>query len=193
MVALRPRKEAIDCIQTLCSLAAPIHPSKIIDTRDPLFSWLNEQESYLDWVKRDGPALLHIFGTRDTLPTSEHIIQHLKAYQGNEAKTRTILQFTFQRHDNWRNSIKAMVNTLLAQLLNHRQHLPEWKSGHYKRMALYRSWTEVELFCLLRLSFQGPRQQGITCMISHLDDCDDSRIAFLSHLTGWANDTEWPL
>ncbi|KAI9793748.1 MAG: hypothetical protein M1833_000694 [Piccolia ochrophora] len=188
-----PSSDISTHIQTFCSLAAPIYPLETPDAIDHRFDWLSEDESYLKWLNTRGPALLYVYGSQGVTPASNYLSQHLKTYQDAKTEGGVFLYFRFQKCDDRRNSATAMLSTLLAQLLNHRQHLNDYIAFAYDRMLSRRSCSERELFRLFRYVLQRPGVKGTICFISGLDECDDSRMVFLERLLTWAGLSEWPI
>lgn len=84
----------------------------------------------------------------------------------------------------------AMLNTLLAQILNHNQALYADVSLQYEQMSFHRSWTQADLSLLFHNVLLSRDHGGILCVINGLDECDDSRTAFLKGLCSLTSITE---
>ncbi|KAH0557197.1 hypothetical protein GP486_005013 [Trichoglossum hirsutum] len=181
---------SIKCLQTLGSLAAPVYPLESLYGPDHQLSWLSSHETYTKWLDGYGPSILHVHGTVGASDASEYIFQHLNAYRTEKQNSEILVYFAFISHHDRCNSVVAMLNTLLAQILSHNPNLFGAVARQYEQMSFHRSWTEGDLWLFFRniLSFWG--QNGILCVINGLDECDDSWTGFLKNLCSLASLTE---
>jgi ankyrin repeat protein len=84
----------------------------------------------------------------------------------------------------------AMLNTLLAQIFNHSRNLYGSVKLQYEEMSFHCSWTQTDLLLVFRNILSNLDHGGIFCVINGLDECDDSRTAFLENLCSFARQTE---
>jgi ankyrin repeat protein len=187
---LRPDDASVECLQTLCSLAAPVYPLESLHGPKHRFNWISLHETYTKWLDSYGPNILHVHGTTGASDASEYIFQCLDAYRAVKQKNEILVYFTFQGHDDRCNSVMAMLNTLLAQILNHRQDLYDAVGLQYERMSFDGSWTQADLMRLFKNALLACEHGGALCVINGLDECDDSRMVFLKDLSRFASLTE---
>jgi ankyrin repeat protein len=188
--ALRPNHESVEYLQTLCSLAAPVHPLESFYGPKHQLSWISRHESYTKWLDNYGPSMLHVHGTTGASDASEYIFQCLDVYRGAEQGDQILIYFSFNRHDDRCNSVVAMLNTLLAQILNQNQDFYYMFRNQYEQMSFHRSWTQAELWCLFQNLLSAWEHSGILCVINGLNECDDSRTAFLQDLCSFVSRNE---
>ena len=170
------------CLQTLKSLAAPVYPLESLHGPEHRFSWISLHETYTNWLGSYGPSILHIHGTARVSDASEYIFHCLDVHRAAKRNNEILVYFTFQRHDDRCDSVVAMLNTLIAQILNHNQDLYRAVKTWYEEMSHHRSWTQAELLLLFRTILADWSHSGILCVIDGLDECDDSRRELLRDL-----------
>lgn len=171
-------------------MAAPIYPLESLYGPGHRFNWITLHESYTKWLDSYGPSILHVHGTAGVSDASEYIFQCLDAYRAVKQDNEIILYFTFNRHDDRCNSVVAMLNTLLAQIIAHNQNLYTAVRLQYEQMSLHRGWTQTELLLCFRNILSYWNHDGILCVINGLDECDGSRKAFLEDICSHASLTE---
>jgi ankyrin repeat protein len=187
--ALRPDNEAVEFLQTICSLAAPVWP---LELYGPVhrFNWISLHETYNKWLRSREPSILHVYGTTGASDASEYIFQCLNMYRTEKQTKEILLYFAFNGHDDRCNSVTAMLNTLLSQAINHNQDFYDAVRLPYEQMSFHSSWTEVDLLLLFRNTLTDWDQGDILCVINGLNECDDSRMAFLESICAFASHTE---
>ena len=182
--------ESVKCLQTLRSVAAPVYPLESLYGPTHQFNWISTHQSYRKWLDDYGPSILHVHGTTGASDASEYIFQCLDVYRAENKIKEILVYFSFNAHDDRRNSIAAMINSFLAQIIIHHDYLYNAVSALYKRMSLHRSWAQADLLHLFRNVLSDWDHGGILCVINSLDECDDSRTVFLKDLCRFASVAE---
>ncbi|KAK1783718.1 ankyrin repeat-containing domain protein [Copromyces sp. CBS 386.78] len=173
--------------RTLLSVAPPIHP--LCNTTGPHdVPPVSQIPEYEDWIKPDGPPMLHIHGTGSLHEVGELLFlarrdraqdQNLPSY-----KRELVLYFSFDRWDSRRNSISAMVSTILAQIVGFE--LPSWKNlgGLIDWQRCEHGWTESDLLHWLFRFSTTSKHGSIVLILNHLDHCaEESQLAFFEWLS----------
>ena len=186
---MRPNYASVECLQTLQSLAAPVYPLESAYGPRHRFSWIGLHETYTKWLDSYGPSILHVHGTAGVSDASEYIFQCLDEYRAANQSNEVLVYFAFKGHDDRCNSVVGMLNTLLAQILNHHLDLYIVRS-HFEQMSHHGSWTQAELLLLFKRILGLWGDAGILCVINGLDECNDSRMAFLKDLCSFVSLTE---
>ena len=189
-VVFRPSDISVDCLANLCSHVTPVYPFESVPGTNDRFDWIFSEEAYKKWADSSGPSILHVHGTDGSSYASEYIFRSLDVYQLPIKDNKINLYFSFSRHDDRANSVTAMLNTLLAQCINHNQDFYGGTGSLCQLMTFYRSWTQIELWLLFQHILWNWEHGYILCVINGLDECDDSRMIFLKELCAFAERVE---
>lgn len=193
--ALRPNDAAIQCLQILCSLAAPVYPLESLYGPGRRFDWISQHKMYTEWLGSRGPGILHVHGTTGASDASEYIFQCLDVYRTAKKNDDILVYFAFNRHDDRRNSVVAMLTTLLAQIIYQNQDFYDIAEASYELMSFHSSWTQIELSYLFRRILSMLDNSAILCVVNRMDECDSSLTAFLRDLCSFAglNERRWKI
>jgi len=189
-IALRPDSEAVEFLQTICSLAAPVWPLESLYGPIHRFNWISLHETYNKWLRSREPNILHVYGTTGASDASEYIFQCLNAYRTEKQTKEILLYFAFDGDDDRCNSVTAMLNTLLSQAINHNQNFYDPVKLPYEQMSFHSSWTQADLLLHFRNILTDWDQGDIFLVINGLNECDNSRMAFLENICTFASHTE---
>ncbi|KAF4435613.1 ankyrin 1 [Fusarium acutatum] len=168
--------------------APPIYPFKFNTTRG--FGWIAEHDTMVKWLKSWGLGLLHIHGTSAVSNVAQHVYEGI-VDRGKSSTFRAILYFKFDRHDIRRNSIGAMANSFLLQILSQIRESPNDKMPDIEPPDFSDCWTDKDAFFFLEKLMKDITTQGeIHWIIDRLDQCDDSSGLFLSMVSDMAKNSE---
>ncbi|KAG4254421.1 hypothetical protein FPRO03_06761 [Fusarium proliferatum] len=166
--------------------APPIYPFKFNTTRG--FDWIDEHDTMTKWLKSWGLALLHIHGTSSISNVAQHVYEGIA---GKSSYFRCILYFKFDKHDIRRNSIGAMANSFLLQVLSQIRESPNDKMPDIEPPDFSDCWTDKDAFFFLEKLMGDITTHGqIHWIIDRLDQCDDSSGLFLSMVSNMAKNSE---
>ncbi|KAF4499814.1 ankyrin 1 [Fusarium agapanthi] len=168
--------------------APPIYPFKFNTTRG--FSWISEHDTMVKWLKSWGLALLQIHGTSAISNVAQHAYEEI-IDRGISSTFRAILYFKFDKYDIRRNSIGAMANSLLLQILSQIRESPNDKMPDIEPPDFSDCWTDKDAFFFLEKLMKDITSHGeIHWIIDRLDQCDDSSALFLSMVSDMAKNSE---
>lgn len=100
------------------------------------------------------------------------------------------IYFSFDKHDDRRNSVFGMLNTVLAHIFSHNLVLADLASGYAEKITLSRSWSEQELIVIFRVVLMNQRYRSLICILDGFDECDASGPAFLKDFSHFSTLTE---
>ncbi|KAH7628776.1 ankyrin repeat-containing domain protein [Sordaria sp. MPI-SDFR-AT-0083] len=173
--------------RTVLSAAPPINPfcNTTSPHHVPPVSQIPEYEA---WIKPDGPPMLHIYGTGSLHEVGEllFIARKGRAQDQNlpSHKRELVLYFSFERWDSRRNSVSAMVSTILAQIVGFE--LPTWKTlgGLIDWQCCEHGWIESDLLHWLFRFGTTSKHGSIVLILNHFDHCaEESQLAFFEWLS----------
>lgn len=190
ILALDINTKIADHLPILLSQASPIYPLGISDYPTDEFKWIHEDETFKKWLARKDACILHVHGTSGLSEVSEYLWYHLDWNIDAAKSDQAVLYFEFKQHDTRFNNIRAMLSTFLAQIIAHYHGLDEAVYRTFEHLLSYRGWTAKDLYALLRNLRVTRLMDGITYVISGLDECDESRDWFLAQLLSVARDSE---
>jgi hypothetical protein len=190
ILALDINTKIADHLPILLSQASPICPLGISDYPTDEFKWIHEDETFKKWLARKDACILHVHGTSGLSEASEYLWYHLDWNIDAAESDQAVLYFEFKQHDTRFNNIRAMLSTFLAQIIAHYHGLDEAVNRTFEHLFAYRGWTAKDLYALLRNLRVTRLMDGITYVISGLDECDESRDWFLAQLLSVARDSE---
>ncbi|KAH7473314.1 hypothetical protein FOMA001_g12560 [Fusarium oxysporum f. sp. matthiolae] len=168
--------------------APPIYPFKFNTTRG--FGWITEHDTMIKWLKSWGLALLHIHGTSNISNVAQHVYEGI-VDRGKSTTFRAILYFKFDKYDIRRNSIGAMANSFLLQILSQIRESPNDKMPDIEPPDFSNCWTDKDAFFFLEKLMRDITTHGeIHWIIDGLDQCDDSSGLFLSMVSDMAKNSE---
>ncbi|KAI1747319.1 ankyrin repeat-containing domain protein [Xylaria castorea] len=172
----------IDIIETQ---AAPVYPlTTLFGTPHP-YSWLDNDQTFRDWMNCRGCSILHIHGSPNSSQAAEYgFHKTLSISHSRRSKNNIHLYFRFDQDDKRRNSLSAMATTFLAQILG-RYRTPSLLHGPAFEPPLFsQSLTEEDAFFLLiSVKTDLGEESMMTWIIDGLDECDPiSSQRFLSQL-----------
>ncbi|RDL42485.1 uncharacterized protein BP5553_02464 [Venustampulla echinocandica] len=187
---LRPLRDAADFLRILGSLATPVYPPTSLHHGSNQFGWIESNRSYKKWLNDSSPSILHVNGTNGASNASDYIYQCLDKHRIKRNKKEILICFSFKAHDDRRNGITDMLNTLLTEIINDRQDLYDAVKLTFEEMQSHNSWTQLDLLQLFRNMLSNWDHGGLLCVISGMDECDDSRTEFLEDICTFARQTE---
>ncbi|KAF5722036.1 ankyrin 1 [Fusarium mundagurra] len=168
--------------------APPIYPFKFNTTRG--FVWISEHDAMVKWLKSWGFGLLHIHGTSTISNVAQHVYEGI-IDRGKSSTFRAILYFKFDKHDIRRNSVGAMANSFLLQILSQIRESPNSKMRDIEPPDFSDCWTDKDAFFFLEKLMKDVTTSGeIHLIIDRLDQCDDSSGLFLSIVSDMAKNSE---
>ncbi|RKK12755.1 hypothetical protein BFJ66_g2615 [Fusarium oxysporum f. sp. cepae] len=168
--------------------APPIYPFKFNTTRG--FGWIAEHDTMIKWLKSWGLALLHIHGTSSISNVTQHVYEGI-VDRGKSTTFRAILYFKFDKHDIRRNSIGAMANSFLLQILSQIRESPNDKMPDIEPPDFSNCWTDKDAFFFLEKLMRDITTHGeIHWIIDGLDQCDGSSSLFLSMVSDMTKNSE---
>ena len=191
-MAVEPKAsdDRVRFFQTLRSLAAPVYPIRSMTNFGHRFDWITAHETYKIWFESPIPSILHVHGSTDTSDASELVFRVLDVHREAEENKKILAYFSFNKYDDRYNSVTAMLNTLLAQIFSEQRDLYSAVRERSEAMFYHSSWTQTELLLLFRRLLSSHDHGGILCVINSMDECDESRIAFLEDICNFASQTE---
>jgi ankyrin repeat protein len=193
MAELAPNSRILSHERTLLNVASPISSFLTAYKPDHPFSWIADNLTYKAWFDNPDPQLLYVYGNAGTQEASEYIFYSLDEIHQASEKNEVVLYFNFDQSDLRYDSAQDMLSTFLAQTINHHPTLAEFVLLQFQRLRLDRSWNEFDL--LIWFSYFRCRGQidGVTCVISNFDECDDaSRTQFIHNFNYIASVHERP-
>ncbi|KAL9562989.1 hypothetical protein ACKAV7_012731 [Fusarium commune] len=168
--------------------APPICPFKFNTSRG--FGWIVEHDTMIKWLKSWGLALLHIHGTSSISNVAQHVYEGI-VNRGKSTTFRAILYFKFDKHDIRRNSIGAMANSFLLQILSQIRESPNDKMPDIEPPDFSDCWTDKDAFFFLEKLMRDITTTGeIHWIIDGLDQCDETSGLFLSMVSDIAKNSE---
>jgi ankyrin repeat protein len=168
--------------------APPIHPFKFNATRG--FVWISEHDTMVKWLKSWGLGLLHIHGTSAISDVAQYVYEGI-IDRGKSTTFRAILYFKFDKNDIRRNSIGAMANSFLLQILSQIRESTNNKMPDIEPPNFSDCWTDKDAFFFLEKIMKDITTNGeIHWIIDRLDQCDDSSSMFLSMVSDMAKNSE---
>ncbi|KAF5630512.1 ankyrin 1 [Fusarium sp. NRRL 52700] len=175
-------------MQVIMHQAPPIYPFKFNTTRG--FVWISEHDTMVKWLKSWGLGLLHIHGTSAISNVAQHVYEGI-VDRGKSSTFRAILYFKFDKNDIRRNSIGAMANSFLLQILSQIRESPNDKMPDIEPPDFSDCWTDKDAFFFLEKLMKDITTHGeIHWIIDRLDQCDDSSGIFLSMVSDMAKNSE---
>ncbi|RTE81426.1 hypothetical protein BHE90_004097 [Fusarium euwallaceae] len=178
-------------IETIESQAAPVYPPTSFSERTHHFSWLSEDETFKTWREARGVNFLHIHGTPDVSDAAEYVFREVVKDNGNSKFFRCILYFKFDKHDARRNSIGAMANTFLSQILGQVRASPAKNIADLEPPDFTDCWTDKDAFFFLdKVRRDLGYASKVHWILDGLDQCDESSRWFLSELSSIAKASE---
>jgi ankyrin repeat protein len=170
------------------SQAAPIYP--LSSNTGHKFDWLDEHNTVLQWRKSWGLALLHIHGTLGISEAAQHVYQSV-VEAGKSTVFRAILYFKFDKYDIRRNSIGAMANSFLLQILSQIRESPNDVMPDIEPPDFSDCWTDKDAFFFLEKLMRDVSTTGhIHWIIDGLDQCDDTSSWFFSMVSDMVKNSE---
>ncbi|KAF9768913.1 hypothetical protein IL306_013723 [Fusarium sp. DS 682] len=170
------------------SQAAPIYPLKLHP--EPKFDWLDEKAKYLEWRKPRSFDLLHIHGAFGISDLAEYVYQEVVDTEKG-ATFRAVLYFKFDKYDERRNSIGAMANSLLLQVLSHVRQSPNSVMPEIEPPDFSDCWTDEDAFFFLEKLMRDIGTTGhIHWILDGLDQCDESSRWLFSMISDFARNSE---
>ena len=166
----------------LLAQASPICPLGISEYPTDEFKWIHEDETFKKWLARKDACILHVHGTSGLSEASEYLWYCLDWNIDVTKSDQAVLYFEFKQHDTRFNNIRAMLSTFLAQIIAHYHGLHEAVYRTFEHLFAYRGWTAKDLYALLTNLRVTRLMDGITYVVSGLDECDESRDWFLAQL-----------
>lgn len=179
-------------MSTLISQASPIYPLKAANgSGHPVseLNWIHEDDTFKKWLARRDTSILHVHGISGVPKAAKCIFQYL-TFVHHSSTDHSVLYFEFKRYDTRFNTLKSMLSTFLAQITGRYKGLEEQIVRNFERFSLYRCWTDKDLFAFLEDLRLTRRIDGITYVISGLEQCDESRNWFLAELLSIARRSE---
>ncbi|KAF5680495.1 ankyrin 1 [Fusarium circinatum] len=175
-------------MEAIMHQAPPIYPFKFNTTRG--FVWIAEHDTMIKWLKSWGLGLLHIHGTSAVSNVAQHVYEGI-IDRGKGTKFRAILYFRFDKHDIRRNSIGAMANSFLLQILSQIRESPNDKMPDIEPPDFSDCWTDKDAFFFLEKLMNDITSHGeIHWIVDRLDQCDHSSAMFLSMVSDMAKNSE---
>ncbi|KAL9133602.1 MAG: hypothetical protein Q9175_005214 [Cornicularia normoerica] len=189
-VESRTSDDCVKFLQTLRSLAASVYPIGPMTGSEHRFDWITAHETYKTWFNSPTPSVLHVHGPTDTSDALEFIFRCLDVHREAQQKRGILTYFAFKKHDDRYNSVTAMLNTLLVQIFSECQDLYNAVKLPFEEMSHHSSWTQTDLLLLFRTMLSSWDHGGILCVIDSMNECDNSRMAFLEDICSFARHTE---
>jgi ankyrin repeat protein len=154
-----------------------------------LLDWISQDKTYKEWFDSSEVSILNVHGSSGTSSAAEYIFQRFEERRAAKPAKFTIAYFTFHQHDNRRNSVLHMLNTLLSQIFNHKHDFADLMDPWSDEMRIHRSWTQGDLF-LMFCQLLSRWDHNVLCVINGLDKCDNSRSACVKDLCTFASISE---
>jgi hypothetical protein len=189
-IAWEPGETSQQWLHTLRSLAAPTPPLVLPLGEQAQLDWILVHDTYTKWLSSDGPGILHIHGTTRSSKAAKYLFQVLSDRHFASPSTEIPIYFSFDKHDNRRNSVLGMLNTVLAQMFSHNLTLANRASDYAEKMTLSQSWSQEELVLVLRVVLMNLNFRSIICVIDGFDECDESGKTFLKDFCYFSTVTE---
>ncbi|RDW61987.1 hypothetical protein BP6252_11420 [Coleophoma cylindrospora] len=176
------REDIRQYLPIIQSQASPILPLTENFSKSPI-QWVDKNETFVQWQAQKKSPLLHVYGTKTLTEVSRYIFYRLESNIDFTKSSHAVLYFEFREHDSRYNTIKAMLNTFLAQILSHYDDMTDGAVYMFKRLVFYRSWSTQDAHLL----FEGFRTtkllDKITFVIGGLDlTSDEAKTWFLTAL-----------
>ena len=167
------------------SQATSVYPLKTHFHDGHTFKWLDKQIAFSKWVDRHQSNLIHIHGTSMVSEAAEYAFHKLSADPESPGE-EVILYFKFDRHDQRRNSIRAMAITFLAQILGRFRNSPSTFITELESPLFGQTLTEKDAFFLLNsVRIELVSKTRVSWILDGLDECDPvSSQWFLSEILG---------
>lgn len=177
-------------IETIESQAAPTYPLTTSPEKVQQFAWLNEDETFKSWHEARGVNFLHIHGSLDISDAAQYVFQ--KVVKDNASYYfRSFLYFKFDSHDARRNSMGAMANTFLSQILGAIRASPATLLNDLEPPDFADCWTDKDAFFFLdKIRRDLGNVAKVHWILDGLDQCDESRHWLLSELSRIAEGSE---
>ncbi|KAI1124132.1 ankyrin repeat-containing domain protein [Nemania abortiva] len=172
----------IDIIE---SHAAPVYPLATHSSPTHLYSWLDDDPTFQDWIGRRACSILHIHGSPDISQAAEYCFHKtLSISDVRQPNDHINLYFKFSQHDERRNCVAALATTFLAQILG-RHRTPSSPHPKFEPPLFSHCLTEQDAFFLLNsVRTDLGVKARMTWIIDGLDECDPSCSQwFLSELS----------
>ncbi|KAE9373110.1 ankyrin, partial [Stipitochalara longipes BDJ] len=160
--------------------AVPVYPLKTLCDVPHAFAWLSDNSVFKEWQNNRNIAFLHIYGT----PNSSEVAQYgLQVVESGRDSLFEILYFKFDKHDIRRNSIAAMANSFMSQILSQCRDSPGLLIKDLEPPDYSDCWTDKDATIFLdKLRVCMGNTGRVTWILDGLDQCDESSHSFLSQL-----------
>ncbi|KAI0177011.1 ankyrin repeat-containing domain protein [Pestalotiopsis sp. NC0098] len=135
--------------------------------RDSALNWILEDDVYIKWRQTKGSMAVQLHGSR-----SSDALQFFCANETNmiEDNQTLVVHFTFDRHDDRRNSALAMATSLIAQIATSSEE-DIFAGKMFSRKWFLRAWTLFDaLYILQELSYDTE----IVFVLQAFDHCDSN-------------------
>ncbi|KAL3424923.1 ankyrin unc44 [Phlyctema vagabunda] len=177
-------------IESIESRVAMINPLQSLRDSQHRFSWLSENETFLDWKDREDTSFLHINGSSDVTEAAQYVYFALN--EGREKEYfKKVLYFKFDRYDIHRNSIGAMANTFLSQIMSACRESPASLIGDFEPPDFEECWTGRDALTFLMKTRIGLGNAGrVAWILDGFDQCDQSSILLLDEILCIASSSE---
>ncbi len=177
-------------IDVIESQAVSVYQLRTLREPTHRFSWLREDKTFKDWQAHKQTHFLHIHGSPSISEAAEYAFGVL-----DEARDSTFsdkpMYFKFDRCDIRRNSIGAMANTFLSQILSRRRTSPASLIKDLEPPDFSDCWTDKDAFIFLAKIRKCLGNAGqVKWILDGLDQCDESGHWLLSEILGVAARSE---
>jgi ankyrin repeat protein len=177
------------------SQAVPVYQLKPLQDLTHRFDWLGEDKTFKDWQAHQQTHFLHIHGSPNISEAAEYAFGVLDEARVLDTRDdmifNKIMYFKFDRHDIRRNSVGAMANTFLSQILSRFRTTPSSLIKDFEPPDFSDCWTDKDAFIFLDkirrcLGYRGQ----VNWILDGLDQCDESGHWLLSEILGVAARSE---
>jgi ankyrin repeat protein len=167
-------------IAVIDSQAVPVYPLKTLCDVPHKFSWLGENPVFKEWRNNRHNYFLHLYGSPRIAQVAEYALQVVEDGRSGLFEN---LYFKFNKHDIRRNSIGAMANSFISQILSQCRDSPSSLIGDLEPPDFSDCWTDKDALIFLdKIRVCMGNAGRVTWILDGLDQCDESGRGFLSQL-----------
>ncbi|KAI9740166.1 MAG: Ankyrin-2 [Cirrosporium novae-zelandiae] len=178
-----PDKVLVDCVVTLCHRNPESSVSRHIPKdQEGLFCWILDHPTYNSWIEAVLPNILLLSSSRpyDSAALSQFLVSSVR--ENKCSSHDVVVSSTLDKKGGIRHTVSHLLASLSGQLLHLRPSLFNHVRDLYQQMKKTGTWTEFELWTLLRSLLCSPSGIYITCIISCIQASDMSHHRLLQSL-----------
>jgi ankyrin repeat protein len=146
-------------------------------------SWIFSHYNYCSWRENSSPSalLLRAGQNSDVESLSRFLTESLQEIRSSSQRT-VVISFTFDGQDERRRTVAQLSLSLIRQLLEKLPDTPSHVRDFYDTHLVHSTWTEQELWTILRSLLSCSSDHQIICIINAIQEHDARQMWFVEDL-----------